>query len=441
MTPNESSVFQQRREALAKEMGPNTLGVWRSQPVRERTRDVAYPYQPNPDVFYLSGCEEPSAVLMLDVSSDGLQTSLFVEEGSEESVVWEGPKPSLEEWKEVWGVDHVFPLAQADETISSHLSGKQTFFVTLGAHDGFEKTALRWMQQSSQVLQTRRYIPTGIVDASPYLQHLREHKDAWEVGQLRQAAAKTIEAHKAIMQTVSPGQTEAEVEALFGYELARRGCRQLSFPTIVAGGSNATILHYRDNDQPLPNDGLLLLDGGGEWGRYAADVSRTFPVNGVFSERQREVYEIALSAHQAALRACFPGSTWEAVHQAAVSQIVQGLVRLGVLEGEVEALVESKAYQPYFPHNTSHWLGLEVHDVGARLEEDGGSRVLHPGMVFTVEPGLYFNSSLNPKQTKTEWEGIGVRIEDNILITDDGHENLTVACPVSVEAIEALMRL
>lgn len=440
MTFQEQKVYQQRRDSLAQSMGAGSIGVWQSSPEMERTRDVVYPYQPNPDVFYLSGCDEPSATLLLNVLDDKTESILFVEEQKESAVVWEGPKRGLEEWKETLGVDRVLTLDQLEPTISSHLREKQTFYLQMDRHNNHENTFVNWLQASSRVLQGKRYTPTGIVDASPFLRELRERKDSWEVQQLRKAAQHTVEAHLAVMKAVRPGTAEAEVEALFAYELARRGSQQLSFPTIVAGGSNATILHYRKNNTNLQDNQMLLLDGGGEWGHYAADVSRTFPINGTFSKQQREVYSIVLHAHQAALAVCRPGSTWADIHQTSVRAITEGLVHLGVLDGDVKELVETKAYQPYFPHGTSHWLGLEVHDVGAREELDGSSRALQSGMVFTVEPGLYFNATLNPEQTHTQWDGIGVRIEDNILITDSGYENLTSDCPVTIDEIEAVMK-
>lgn len=430
-----ASVLAERRARAARALGGGVM-VLGAAPIRRRSRDTEYPYRPDSDLFYLTGVTQPDAVAVL-TGGDEPRFILFVPERDPRSELWSGPRPGPEEAAERFGADETLPLRKLDDALPDLLAGADRLCFRLGRGNALERMVVDALGQARMRGPRTGGGPRAVEDPGQILDDLRLVKDAYEIETIREAVAITVEGHLAGMNAVGPGVGEWVVEATVDATFRRLGARGAAFETIVGSGPNGCVLHYVANDRVVMAGDLVLVDAGAEVGLYAGDVTRTYPADGRFTPAQRAVYDVVDRARAAGIAAARPGGTIADVHRAAVGVITEGLVDLGVLSGTADALVEEEAYKPWFPHQTSHWLGLDVHDPGD-YARDGASRVLEPGMVFTVEPGLYF--APGAEGVPADFAGIGVRVEDDVLVTFQGVENLTAGVPTDADAVEARVR-
>ncbi|MFT5198194.1 MAG: Xaa-Pro aminopeptidase [Planctomycetota bacterium] len=405
--------------------------------VKMRNHDCDFRFRPDSDFWYLTGFSEPGCVLVLlpGKGEDELGKSvLFLRESDKLMEIWNGRRMGVSAAPEALGVDEAYNIEDLWTKLPELLVDHPRLLYRLGMDDA---TDLRFNQMVKSLRgRARKGIepPVEIVDGHHSLHEMRLHKSEDEIALMRKSASITAEAHIGAMAATRDGVNEYEIDAFIDYTFRKNGANGQAYTSIVAGGDNACILHYVENNQPLKDGELLLIDAGAEWHCYATDVTRTFPVSGTFSEPQRALYGVVLRAQEAAIACVQPGSPTDSIHKASLNGLVDGLIELGLIEGPREKAMEDKSYQDFFMHGTSHWLGLDVHDCGS-YAEDGKSRPLEPGMVLTVEPGLYVDP--NNMDVEAKWRGIGIRIEDDILVTEEGHENLTAAIPKTIEAVEA----
>ena len=425
-------IHRQRRQALLERIGDG-LAVVATAPERPRNRDTLYPYRFGSDFWYLTGFAEPEALLVL-VGGREPRTLLFCREKNEEREIWDGFRYGPAAARDAFGIDETFPFADFPEKLPELIAGRDSVWYAIGEDAAWDAKMLAALNVVRAQSRAGQRAPSVLRDIREPLHGLRLIKDAEEIGLMRRAAAITSAAHARAMRACRPGLMEYQLEAEIGHEFRWRGAGGHAYPPIVAGGAGACILHYVDNDQPLKDGELVLIDAGGELAGYAADITRTFPVNGRFSGVQREVYEIVLAAQTAAIAAIKPGAPFIAYHEAALRVLTQGMVDLGLLIGGVDGLIESEAYKPFYMHRTGHWLGLDVHDVGDYKNGETWT-TLQPGMVLTVEPGLYLRAAPGVPERLHD---IGIRIEDDVLVADGGGEVYTSA-PNSIAEIEALM--
>jgi Xaa-Pro aminopeptidase len=444
-----TSPFVARRERLLSEIGPRTAAVFVATPTAVRNNDVEHDFRQDSDVFYLTGFDEPETVVVLAPAGklkDGEQTvparfAMFVRPRDPEREVWDGHRAGVEGAKAQFGADVAFPIEELGRRLPELLAGHDAV-VYRWANRGFDERLFSAIGQARRASgRTGARAPTRIIDPVEVLYEHRLRKTDSELEAMRRACAITAEGHARAMALAAPGRYEFELEAILLETFRRHGSERPAYGSIVGSGPNATVLHYRRNDRRLEDGDLVLIDAGCEYAYYASDVTRTFPANGKFTDPQRAVYEAVLDAQIACVEMVRPGVTQAEIHQKACEVLTAGLVRLGILEGEVAQLVASEAYKPFYMHKTGHWLGMDVHDVGAYFvprgadgEDKLGHRPLEPGMVITIEPGLYFGSYAEKAPEK--FRGIGVRIEDDILVTETGYENLTAAIPKSVADVE-----
>ena len=429
--------FKRRRRQLIQMMGPGAVAILPAAPEVVRNRDVHYPYRPDSDFYYLTGFPEPEAIAVLIPGRKPAEYVLFCRERDEKRERWDGPRAGQEGAVRDYGADDSFPIADVEEILPGLLEQCTRVFYAMGSNPDLDKRLADWVNQIRRKARAGVHGPLEFVALDHYLHEMRLYKSAGEAALMRHAARITAAAHARLMQTCRPGMHEYELEAEFGHECATRGARFQAYPAIVGGGCNACVLHYVDNRDELRDGDLVLVDAGCEYGYYASDITRTFPVNGRFSPAQRAVYELVLAAQEAAIAKARPGNHWNDPHDAAVRTITKGLVDLGLLKGAVAKLIKDGGYAKFYMHRTGHWLGMDVHDVGD-YKVDGAWRELEPGMVMTVEPGIYIPPGMRGVPKK--YWGIGVRIEDDVLITKDGHEVLTRDAPKGVADIEALMQ-
>ena len=424
-----------RRQRLMRAAGRDALIVIPGAVETTRNRDVEYPFRQNSDFLYLTDFEEPDAIAVLAPGREAGEYILFCRDRDPKMETWTGRRAGPDGAMEHFGADCAFPVDDIDEILPGLMENRRELCAPFGRDEGFDRRLFGWLQQvRRRAARSGVRVPHEFAALEHHLHEQRLFKKAPELKMMRHAAAISVGAHKRAMQACRPGMTEYQVAAEITHEFHRHGT-EAAYPSIVGGGENGCILHYIENRDVLRDGDLLLIDAGCEHRGYASDITRTFPVNGRFGGRQREVYEIVLDAQRAAIDAVHPGNHWNDPHDVAVRELTRGLRDLGVLEGELDALIEDEAYRPFFMHRTGHWLGLDVHDVGDyRVGE--AWRQLEPGMVMTVEPGLYFGPYCEAPE---DLRGIGVRIEDDVAVTRDGHEVLTEACPKTVEAIEACM--
>jgi Xaa-Pro aminopeptidase len=409
---------------------PGSVAVLPAAPVYRRNNDVEHEYRQDSDLFYLTGFDEPESVAVFD-SRDG-KFVLFVRPRDPEREIWDGPRAGVDGAKSVYGADESFVIADLDEKLPGLLHDRQRVYYRLGASRAFDDRLFAALDRVRARARAGIVAPSEIVDPGSILHDMRLRKSQVEVETMRAAARVTREAHELAMRRTQPGMHEYEVEALLLDTFRRHGSERPAYGSIVGSGPNACVLHYRKNDRQIQQGDLLLIDAGCEYGYYASDVTRTFPVARGFSREQQAVYEIVLEAQLASIAAARPGATLEQLHRLSVEIIARGLVRLGLLSGSVEQVIADGAYKRFFMHRTSHWLGMDVHDVGNYFV-DGKSRPLEPGMIITVEPGIYIgpgDSSVAP-----EWRCIGVRIEDDVLVTGDQPDVLTAGIPKTVDEV------
>ncbi len=428
--------YQRRRKRLMDIINEGSIAILPAAPLRVRNRDVEYPYRPDSDFYYLTGFPEPEAVAVFIPNRPQGEYVLFCRERDPSMEQWNGYRAGLEGACEQYGADDAFPIDDLDEILPGLLENKERVFYTMGADPAFDQRVVKWLNLVRERVRSGVTAPAEFVSLQHHLHEMRLIKSAAEIKLMRQAAQISTGAHRRAMQACRPGMTEYQLEAELVHEFMCHGARSPAYPSIVGSGANGCILHYVENSGGLADGDLVLIDAGAEYACYASDITRTFPVNGQYSQDQRAVYDIVLEAQTAAIEQVKPGNHWNDPHEAAVKVITRGLVDLGILKGKVSDLVEQEAYRPYYMHRTGHWLGMDVHDVGD-YKVDGEWRLLEPGMVMTVEPGLYLSRGINGLAKR--WHNIGIRIEDDVLVTKNGHEVLSRDVPKSADEIESLM--
>jgi Xaa-Pro aminopeptidase len=427
------SRYAERRRVLQQRMGQG-VAVIPTAPERFRSRDSDYPYRFDSYFYYLTGFAEPDAILVV-IAGDEPRSILFCRERNPERELWDGSRRGPEGAKTELGLDEAYPVGALDEQMPKLLANQRALFYSPGADAAWDARVLGWLNQVRAQARAGVSAPADIRDVRAVLDEMRLAKDDTELAVMRRAAAISAAAHERAMRATRPGRNEYEIEAELLYEFRRRGAQFPAYWPIVAGGANACILHYRDNNARLAEGELLLVDAGCELDGYASDLTRTFPVKGKFSGPQREIYELVLAAQKAAIAAVKPGSRWDEPHNTAVRALAQGFIELGLCQGPLEKLIETEDYRRFYMHRTGHWLGLDVHDVG-EYKTSGDWRRLEPGMTLTVEPGCYIRPADN---VPTQFWNIGVRIEDDVVVTPSGCEVLTAAAPKSAHEIESLV--
>ncbi len=428
--------FTRRRKQLMAMMEDNSIAIIPAAPERTRSRDTEYSFRQDSDFYYLSGFVEPESVLVLIPGREHGEYVLFCREKDREKEIWNGHRVGPEGACLQYGADDAFPIDDIDDILPGLIEGRERVYYGMGKDADFDHQVMVWVNTIRAQVRTGAIPPGEFLELDHLLHDMRLYKSAAEGRLMKRAGEISAAAHVRAMKVCKPGVYEYQLEAEIHHEFARNGARFPAYNTIVGGGANGCILHYVENDQVLKKGDLVLIDAGCELEYYAADITRTFPVDGVFNKEQRALYELTLKAQQAAIDAIKPGRHWNEPHEASVEVITAGLVELGLLIGDVTELIEKEAYKEFYMHRIGHWLGIDVHDVGD-YRVGGEWRVLEPGMCMTVEPGIYVapdNAGVDAK-----WRGIGIRIEDDVLITKDGCEVLTSDVPKTVEEIEALM--
>lgn len=414
-------------------MGKDSIAILPSAPHKLRNRDTEYPYRQRSDLLYLCGFTEPESVLVLVPGRKAAQFILFCRERDRDKEIWNGFRSGPEGAISDFGADDAFPISDLDDILPGLMEAKHTIYYSLGENKAFDARIVDWVGKQRHSSRSGELATPEIVDLNFLLHEMRLFKSPAEIRMMKRSAEIAVEAHLGGMQAVKPQMNEFELEAEYLYTFRRRGAVP-AYNSIVGGGANGCILHYVENNQPLNAGDLVLVDAGAEYNGYASDITRTFPVDGKFNPQQKAVYDIVLAAQDAALRQCRPGKHWNDPHDAAVRTITRGLIKLGLLKGSLQKNLKDESYRHFYMHRTGHWLGLDTHDVGD-YKIDGHWRLLEPGMVLTVEPGIYIAS--DQKSVPAKWRGIGVRIEDNVLITEDGYELLTAGLPRSSTEVEA----
>jgi Xaa-Pro aminopeptidase len=441
-----SEVFRARRARVLDAMAAQGGGVavHFTAPERIRNRDSEYPYRFDSHFWYLTGFSEPGAALALVAQGERRETWLFCRPRDAEREIWEGCRHGPEAAAAAFGFDCAHPIDALDAVLPAQLANAPLLFCALGSCADLDTRVQRWMAEVRGRSRSGTRAPAAIVDLLPIVDEMRLIKDDSEINSMRRAASISAAAHVRLMQACRVGMHEYELEAELLHEFRRQGAAAPAYTPVVAAGPNACVLHYPAGNSRMEDGHLCLVDAGCEVDGYAADVTRTFPVNGRYSGEQRVIYELVLAAQAAALDTIRPGATFDAPHAAATRVLVQGLIDLGLLSGAVDAVLESGAHLQFYMHRTGHWLGLDVHDAGdyrePRAAPDGGERPwrrLRPGMAMTVEPGLYLRPAANVPE---RFWNIGVRIEDDVIVTPDGHDVLTHAAPKHPGDVEALMR-
>lgn len=426
--------FARRRRQLMKMAGEDAVVLIATAPERMRNADAAWPYRQDSDLHYLCGFPEPDAVLALLPGRQHGEVVLFCRERDAERERWHGEFVGTERAVADYGMDDAFPIDDIDDILPGMIEGRARVYCHFGREPQFDAQLLGWMRRLRQ-LRGGGVVPKEFVAVGHLLHDLRLYKSRAELKLMRASAAIAVEAHLAAMAMARAGRHEYEVEAELLRTMRSRGA-VAAFPPIVAGGVNACAMHYQANRAVLKNGDLLLIDAGAELECYASDISRSFPINGRFSREQRALYEIVLTAQEAAIDEVMPGRSYSTAHEVAVHVITEGLCALGLIKGDATEAIMQGSYKRFFPAKTSHWLGLDVHDVGD-YRVDGEPRMLEPGMVLTVEPGIYI--APDDMTVPEAWRGIGIRIEDDVAVTRDGHDVLTVDVPKQPEEIEAVL--
>lgn len=427
-------VFNRRRQDVMQLMGEGVAVIPTSSECI-RNRDVAFPFRPDSDFYYLTGFDEPEAVAVLCPNREQGEFVLFCRERDPDREAWDGRRAGLDGAVSEFGADDAFPIDDIDEILPGLMENRSKVFCTVGSHRDFDVKLLNWVQEVKNKSSAGISAPSEIVDLGHILHELRLVKRTEEVNVMKRVAKISAMAHKRAMEVCRPGMMEYELAAELEYVFKKSGCDSWAYPPIVAGGANACTLHYITNRDELKDGDLVLIDAGGELDYYAADITRTFPANGRYSDAQKTVYEIVLAAQHAAIAQAQPGNHWNAPHEAAVKVLVEGLIDLGLLSGGPEDNIEQGSYRRFFMHRTGHWLGMDVHDVGDyKIADDW--RVLEPGMTLTVEPGLYIPGD---EDIDARYRHIGIRIEDDVLIQRKGNLVLSDAVPKAADDIEALM--
>ena len=434
MTDFHLSDYERRRRELMQLMGGG-VAVFPTAPEATRNSDVLYPFRPDSDFYYLTHFPEPAAVAVLVPGRPQGEFILFCRERDPEKETWNGRRRGLEGAVQDYGADDAFPIDDIAEILPGLLEDQDRIYCNMGRYLDFDNRLLKWVNEIRTKVRTGISAPGEFIDAGHILHELRLVKRKEEIRTMKHAARVSAAAHCRAMRACCPDKNEFEIESELEYEFRKGGALSPAYPSIVAGGANACILHYTENCDRLRDGELLLIDAGAEIDCYASDITRTFPINGRYSGEQRALYDVVLLAQEAAIDQIVPGTTWNRPHEAAVRVLTEGLVDLGLLAGPIEPLIEDQKYRRFYMHRTGHWLGMDVHDVGD-YKVGGEWRVLEPGMTLTVEPGLYVTPT---DDVDARWHNLGIRIEDDVLVTRKGCEILTADVPKRPEEIEALM--
>ena len=436
--PIDNEEFLTRQNYLLRQMQPNSICVVPASHLVTRSRDTEYPFRQDSYFQHLCGFPEPNAWLVLSNHQAYAHSLsiLFCLDKDPATEIWHGRRAGPKQAKQQFAVNMAFALDELDERLLDLIDGHQHLYFAQGHNDDADNLIFSILQELRDASRQGKQPPSSLIDVRIILNEMRLIKSANEIGMMRQAAAVATQAHVRAMQFVEPGKNEYHLEAEVHHEFAMQGAKYPAYGTIVGSGDNACILHYTENDQELKNGDLVLIDAGCEWQGYASDITRTFPVSGHFSPEQTQLYQLVLDAQLAAFEMIKPDNIIKQASDAAISVITQGLIDLNILNGELADNIDRQTFRQFYMHGLSHWLGLDVHDVGD-YKIDGKIRPLQPGMVLTVEPGIYIAPDAD---VESKWRGIGIRIEDNLLITKSGHENLTLAAPKTISDIEALMQ-
>ena len=428
-------IYAERRAALLEAMGRGVLVLFAAG-AAIRNNDVEHEYRQDSDFYYLTGFDEPDSVLVLS-TVHAERYVLFVRPRDPEREVWDGSRVGVDGATAELGASAAFPVAELDQKLPDWLENCERLFYRLGRDRAQDDQVLRAIERTRPRARRGSSFPTQIIDPATIVHEMRRKKEPLELELMSRAVEITREAHVVAMAAARPGMYEYEIEALLRSIFRKHGSERPAYAPIVGSGPNATVLHYHKNNRRMEDGDLLLIDAGTEYGYYAADVTRTFPVGGTFTPPQRTIYDLVLAAQDASIAATRPGATIDEVHQESVRVLAEGLVALGFIEGPVEEAIKEERYKRYYMHKTSHYLGMDVHDVG-RYFEEGKARPLEPGVVITVEPGLYI--AANDDKVPAEYRGIGVRIEDDVLVTPDGHRVMSESIPRRTADVERACR-
>lgn len=415
-------------------MGEGAIAILPSAPVLLRNRDVEHGFRQDSDFYYLSGFPEPESVIVLVPGRKQGQYILFCRDRDKKKETWDGRRYGPEGAKEHFGADEAYPIAELEDILPALMEHCESVYYTIGLNPEFDKHVMNCVNNLRSKVRGGTHVPYEFVSLDYLLHDMRLFKHREELRLMRKSAKIAVQAHINAMKACKPGMYEYQLEAELLYHFNHNGAGW-AYPSIVGGGANSCILHYTENNQPLNDGEMVLIDAGAEYQGYASDITRTFPVNGRFNVAQREIYELVLEAQEAAFKKVMPGNHWNDPHEAAVRVLTRGMIELGLLKGNVRTLIKEKAYTRFYMHRTGHWLGMDVHDVGDYKVDDEW-RLLEKGMVLTVEPGLYIPAGTRGVK---RWWNIGVRIEDDVAVTKDGHEILSAGLPRTCDEIEAIM--
>ena len=431
------SEFKKRRKQLMQRVGEGNIALIGSASMHTRNRDVNYPFRQDSDFYYLTGFNEPDALAVFVPGRTQGEYILFCREFDAKKALWEGAHSGLEGATTHYDADDAFPIDDLDDILPGLLENKTKVFYPMGCNLELDHNLLEWINHIRNQSRSGIIAPGELVSLALILHEMRLFKSAEELKLMRRAAEVSAHAHIRAMKNCKAGLYEYQIEAELIHHFIDNGLRAVAYPSIVAGGKNACTLHYTENNSKLKNGDLLLIDAGAECDHYAADITRTFPISGRFNEAQKQLYQLVLNAQTAALEQIKPGLPWNLAHDASVEVLTQGLLDLGLLKGKLKKLIKDEKYKQFYMHRIGHWLGMDVHDVGDyKIKQEW--RLLEAGMVLTVEPGLYI--PVDCKSVDEKWRGIGIRIEDDVLVTPTGHEILTSGVPKSIADIEALMQ-
>ena len=433
-----NSEYRVRRNRVISSMESNSLAILPAAPSQLRNRDTAYPFRQNSDFFYLTGLEEPEAILVLISNRSGGEAILFLKDRDPNQELWTGESLGVENAATTIGIEEVYPIDALHSTLPELLTGVDRIYVTLGEYSDFDQQFLSMINDIRLIESGGASAPETLVSFKKILHEQRLYKSNSEIGLMQRAADITTKAHLRAFERCQPGISETQLEAELIYEFMRHDARFAAYPSIVGSGKNACVMHYVRNDSILVDGELVLIDAGCEFHNYASDITRTIPINGRYSPEQKAIYEIVLDAQNRAIDSAMVGSNFNTPHEIATEVLAQGLLDLGLLQGSLDEVLEEESFKRFTLHRTSHWLGLDVHDVGDyRIRGDW--RPLEENMILTVEPGIYIPNTENYADIEERWRGIGIRIEDDVLIEKQGNRILSATLPKELEAIEALM--
>jgi len=433
---NDKELFRRRKQLMSM-MDEGSIAIVPNAPVRFRNRDVEFPYRPDSDFFYLTGYNEPESVAVLVPGREQGEFILFCRERDTEKELWNGTRAGLDGACEIFGANDAFPIDDLDDILPGLLENRERVFYSMGCYPEFDHHVLDSVNRVRSRSRAGIIAPAEFIALDHLLHEMRLFKSRYEIKLMQKAASISAAAHRRAMQVCRPGMMEYQLESELLHEFMQGGSRSPAYQSIVGGGANGCVLHYTENSAVLQDGDLVLIDAGAEYEGYASDITRTFPVNGKFRPAQKAIYELVLDAQLAAIEVAVPGNNWNQPHEAAVEVITRGLLDLGLLHGKLAKNLKEQTYRRFYMHRTGHWLGMDVHDVGD-YKIGGEWRLLEPGMVLTIEPGLYIAGG--SKDVPKKWWNIGVRIEDDVLVTRDGSRVLSADAPKEVTEIEALAR-